>query len=311
MNSSLYANLQITVLGLKAEGQAFEDLFGSILIRRDPQFRKVQAYGNIGDRKNDGFNPNSGIYYQIFAPSDIAKSRTVAAAVSKLEEDFRGLYEHWDKSTSINEFKFVINDKQKGCPPQVEQKMGDLRKEFPNIRFSSFTLDDLIIEFNKLNIDQKQEIVGFIPNQSYLATTTISAVVKTIEHIKSNLDAVPQSKEDFNQEEFNKKIEFNYLGVEIADLMRNAESQTYLLEDFFNRNQDKNLKNVIRDYYSYLYLADKEEFNGINKFSAPIIFFKILNSSAYDKSQDAQNAALILMSLFFISCDIYEKPSQS
>ena len=70
------------------KGQAFEDFFVSIMTKANPEFQAVKAYGNIGDRKNDGFVRSTGTYYQVFAPEDITKTKTIADAVKKLETDF-------------------------------------------------------------------------------------------------------------------------------------------------------------------------------------------------------------------------------
>lgn len=36
----------------------------------------------------------TGTYYQVFAPEDITKDKTIYDAAKKLEQDFRGLYEN-------------------------------------------------------------------------------------------------------------------------------------------------------------------------------------------------------------------------
>ena len=40
---------------LKADGQAFEDIFTAIMNYAEPDFQQINPWGNIGDRKNDGY----------------------------------------------------------------------------------------------------------------------------------------------------------------------------------------------------------------------------------------------------------------
>ena len=45
----------------KADGQVFEDIFTSIMNYSEPTFRSIKPWGNIGDRKNDGYIHNISI----------------------------------------------------------------------------------------------------------------------------------------------------------------------------------------------------------------------------------------------------------
>jgi hypothetical protein len=74
---------------LASDGQAYEDLFVAIMQKACKEFRPVKPQGTLGDRKNDGYDPTTGHYYQVFAPEDASKS--TAAAVAKLKADFAGL----------------------------------------------------------------------------------------------------------------------------------------------------------------------------------------------------------------------------
>nr|CBX27246.1 hypothetical protein N47_A12750 [uncultured Desulfobacterium sp.] len=40
---------------LKADGQAFEDIFTAIMNYAEAGFQSIKPWGNIGDRKNDGY----------------------------------------------------------------------------------------------------------------------------------------------------------------------------------------------------------------------------------------------------------------
>ncbi|EAM4782516.1 hypothetical protein C8470_23630, partial [Salmonella enterica] len=54
----------------ESDGVRFEDLFSKIMYYKSPDFQQVKPYGNIGDRKNDGFIKGQGVYYQVYAPED-------------------------------------------------------------------------------------------------------------------------------------------------------------------------------------------------------------------------------------------------
>lgn len=77
----------------ESNGSAFEDLFCDVMRASNKEFRKVKPQGRIGDRKNDGFIPSAGKYYQVYSPQ--SPFGNPASPVSKLEEDLNGLIEYW------------------------------------------------------------------------------------------------------------------------------------------------------------------------------------------------------------------------
>ena len=52
----------------KADGQKFEDLFTDIIKYAEPGFQQIKPYGNVGDKKNDGYIKSKGIYFQVYGP---------------------------------------------------------------------------------------------------------------------------------------------------------------------------------------------------------------------------------------------------
>ncbi|MEA3324338.1 MAG: hypothetical protein U9Q37_04270, partial [Euryarchaeota archaeon] len=77
---------------LKADGQIFEDIFSAIMNYAETDFQQIKPWGNIGDRKNDGYIKTKGIFYQVYAPEDIRKSYT--NVISKLKDDFEALFKN-------------------------------------------------------------------------------------------------------------------------------------------------------------------------------------------------------------------------
>jgi hypothetical protein len=311
MSQKYYSEMRFSLTALKSDGQAYEDLFNAVMMLSKKGFRKIKAYGNIGDRKNDGFFPDLGIYYQVFAPENINKARTITDAVGKLEEDFTKLKEHWDEDTPIQKFFYVINDKQKGSPAPVEQKIALLKKLHPDIKFGTFTMDDLLKEFMSLELELQESIIGFIPAPNKLQTISVSALSQTIEHL-INLEGVnDKGPEDFDLEEFNDKIKFNFLDNRIAEILEKAETQTYILDEYFSRNQNKKTGEYIRNSLNYIYETEKEKYGNVVTFSnSAIIFYNVLDVCANEKGLEAINSSLVLMSFFFTSCDIFEKPAK-
>jgi hypothetical protein len=308
MDANYIGELLIKAEGLKADGQAYEDLFTNVQKLKNSSFKKIKPYGRYGDRKNDGFIVDSGTYFQVFAPENIKNSRTIVKAVEKLEEDFNGLYSHWGQTSTILHFKYVVNDKQKGCPAPVEQKLIELKVKFPLIEFTSYTLDDLILDFNSLTLNQKYSVVGYIPSFDNLTTISIPAISDTIEHLKNIASDFKEVTETLDQEELHSKIKFNNLGESIKELIEKAETQSYLIEDYFSSNQNKQLKTLVRDNLNYIYQKEKRNNGEFDLLTGAASFFAILNKISSDRSKESMNSSLVLMSYFFISCDIYEKP---
>lgn len=137
------AKVMFKVKILQFKGQTFEDFFVSIMTKANTDFQAVKAYGNIGDRKNDGFIRTTGTYYQVFSPEDITKNKTIDEAVKKLEDDFNGLYKNWDDTCEIKQYYFVINDRYQGLPPPIIQKAEELNKTYADIEIKTFTAKDL------------------------------------------------------------------------------------------------------------------------------------------------------------------------
>jgi hypothetical protein len=304
-----FARLIFNVQTLKADGKSYEDIFTSVQMLLDITFRKIKPYGNVGDKKNDGFLPKTGNYFQVYAPENPENPRTIKNAISKLVNDFSGLYKSWNDTIPIQKFHFVINDKQRGCPPDLELKIGDLRNLYPSIEFATYTLDNLLDDFCKLSQEDMEKIVGVIPNFGEYETASIPEFQKIIDHL------LIQTKDDNTNEdesliklEFEEKILFNKLTSDIAEMLRMAEIQSYILDDYFSNNEDKYLKTKLRNILSQMYISEKVQFEQINELNSSLIFFKLLDYITQNKSTESLNASLILMAFYFDACDIFEIP---
>lgn len=74
MNASqkAYLRMRFKLLIYQRNGNSFERFFSDIMTQTYSGFRVVKPQSPIGDRKNDGFIEEEGIYYQVYAPEEPA-----------------------------------------------------------------------------------------------------------------------------------------------------------------------------------------------------------------------------------------------
>lgn len=146
----------------ESDAQAYEDLFVRVMGYAEPNFRPVKSHGNIGDRKNDGFDSTTGTYYQVYAPEDIR--RTPGNALKKLREDFSGLKAFWDGLYPVRRFLYVINDKYNGVSPELEAELADMRVRYNLAEAKPFLARNLESTVFSLPPDEIIMIVGHVPS---------------------------------------------------------------------------------------------------------------------------------------------------
>ena len=159
----------------------FQSFFEEVMQKAYPTFQKIRPYGNKGDRGNDGYRPDKGIYYQIYSP--INPNEKEAEAAHKFKNDFEKLKENWDQIAEIKEVNFVFNDKGFGISIELERSASDLKTENKNIEFKIFTSHHLEQVFCNLTSDQISSL-GFDVD----LRNTLRIAHKYIDKLESELD---------------------------------------------------------------------------------------------------------------------------
>lgn len=293
-------------------GNEFQSLFWDIMSCAYSDFQKVKPHGNRGDSKNDGYHTSNGTYYQVYAPAELRINE--AKAISKLKQDFEGLKVFWDSHLKINKFCYVLNDKYKGISPNLNTCLLDLAKENPDIEFKFFLAKELEDEFMSLSEDNMTAIIGLIPAPEKIETIDFSILTEIINYIlekqkPSNLH------ENLNSTEFIEKIKFNNLNTNISNLLRVANFQAGALDEFFSLNSNYT-KKELRDIFVEYYEEGKEKIEDCD-IKNDLVFSHILDKtctelieSRPDQAKYIQDAALVLISYYFESCDIFEIPPE-
>lgn len=289
---------------LTYNGQQFEDFFVSIMTKSNPSFYPVKAYGNIGDEKNDGFDRTTGTYYQIFAPEDLHKNKTIYDAVEKLKTDFKGLYEHWNDDVPIKNFYFVTNDKNKGLPAPIHKAIIELDNEYHDISINPFIAKDLESIFDFLDWDSKLDIIGFIPDE-ILPVVEIDALNETVSHLMK-VELSRTTPDSFIVPDFDEKIVFNGLSDIVRNNLVTGSYQYNILVHFFNANPG--VREILQKKFHALYLQAKSDIPDDQEHSADHRFYYILEKACHKNTIPIQSSVFVLMAYYFSSCDIFEEP---
>jgi len=281
----------------RADGQIFEELFSAIMNYAEADFQQIKPWGNIGDRKNDGYIKTKGIFYQVYAPEDIRKS--YPSVVSKLKEDFDGLKAQW---FPVNEFYFVVNDKYKGVNADCDKIIQEIKRSH-NLNDAGFlTAKDLENILFELEDDQIYLITGHIPDPANIKQLDFSILNEVIGYIMQ-LPLNDGDKPKNVLPNWNEKIKLNVLSESVSQLLINGCFQSHSLEEYLKNNSDF-LADSLRDKMNEIYLQEKENKSGDE------LFWAIVNSTSPKAEHMYQTSVIVIMSKYFETCDIFEEPVQ-
>jgi tetratricopeptide (TPR) repeat protein len=176
-----YLRLQFWNKVYQKNATEFQSFFEKIMLLAFPGFHKIRPYGNKGDGGNDGYKPDEGVYYQVYAPRKPDEKE--AQAAKKLKEDFNTLKKNWDKISTIKTYYFVFNDKGGGVSIEIESALSELKQDNPTIIFKEFLTKDLEDIFFGLT-DQQILSVGFDID----STKTLKLVREILGKLEVELD---------------------------------------------------------------------------------------------------------------------------
>jgi len=300
----------------EAKGVEYQHLFEKVMQYRYPDFIPIKPYGNIGDRKNDGYIPITGTYFQVYAPENPESSRSETKAAAKVAEDFEGLRANW---SPIKAFHFVFNDSYRGSPPPVEDALATIRADH-KIEASVFLAKDLEREALDLEEDQLSDVINTpIPEVGPLPNVDFQCLREVINHVlRTKPLASPTS--GLQAPDFDEKIEFNGLTRQVGSLLTAASYQNEAVVDYFSKNSTF-ARQQVRDQLAGMYIESKVRLNGVadslGAGAGDLVFFDLLQriipesdgTASHAQRVAAQEAAIVVMAFYFEACDIFEDPN--
>lgn len=301
---SYIQNLRFKLRVYQSDGQAYEDFFSQIMLKRYPDFRQVKPQGVWGDRKNDGFIPSTGTYHQVFAPEDVYKGDTYGG--NKLETDFYGLLKNWNQAGQVRRFFYTLNDKFKGAGPIVEQTLDALRLKHAPMGISTFLAKQLSDEFMQLSEAEQNEILGGMTPEIDGELLDASAISEVVNYLLKSASAV--SYLGYTPDpDFVAKIKFNRLSENPVGTLRHFNVEANAILPPYFKYKPKNEKQQLAQIFSQMYQKGRQLFRDDPQ-ADDLTFVYILEHCTPSQNKFHQHAAFVLMSYFFETCDIFETP---
>ena len=267
----------------------------------DSEFTTIKTQGNLGDRKNDGYIPSKGIYYQVYAPEKIDAKE----AMEKIENDLDGLMSYWDDLCKINEYNFVMNDKYKGAYPTINAKVLEMGKKY-NITTKLLLASQLESIFFQLKDEDIIEILGNIISvpMCNLSFLSLNDVIEGIMKLSFN-----SNESLITPAEMDEKIRFNNLNKEVSNILNQHSIYTGQLEEYFlNKGEFERAK--VQQVLIGIYEESKKYIKDDVEDSSSIRFFYIVDKIIPENPNiSIMNAIYILMSYYFEACDIFLNPN--
>lgn len=283
------------------EGYEFQNFFTKIMNKYDSEFTTIKTQGNLGDRKNDGYIPSKGIYYQVYAPEKIDAKE----AMEKIENDLDGLMNYWNDLCPVKEYNFVMNDKYKGAYPTINAKILEVGKKY-SISTKLLLASQLENIFFQLKDEDIAEILGNIIDvpMENLSFSSLNDVVEGIMKLPFKMNDTLVSPAEMDE-----KIKFNNLNEEVSNILNQHSIYIGQLEEYFSNKGDFEREKVQRALIG-VYENSKKDIGEEIVDQNSLRFFYIVDAITPENPNiSIMNAIYILMSYYFEACDIFVNPN--
>ncbi len=287
--------IKFRLAALERSGEAYQELFASIMERRDAGFQRVRPWGNQGDRKNDGWSPGQRTLFQSYAP----RTMTAAKLLAKLQEDYDGAKDYWQEF--FDTWVFVHNDPD-GLGPEAAFLIESLNAE-ADFHCTAWGVNELREQFSLLHDSDKSAILGpeltaadFLSVDAEILRPLLENLGMMIPDPTATVEPVPVTKLNANDLSTD-QIEFLRVGSIRAPIVDNYMNNAYLLPS----HKDA-IAEAVR--LRYVQLRDNEQF------SSQRIFDELLAWVCGGVSETSvMSNALAILAFFFERCDIFENPA--
>jgi hypothetical protein len=294
--STYFYELAFKEAFIEKRGEEFQDFFATIMEKRYPaDFIRVRPWGNVGDRKNDGYLSSKRYLFQCYAPTEMNARECIA----KIDEDFSECLVHWEQYFST--WIFVHNDRT-GLGPDVVKKLLQLGTEHTPLKVAQWGRESLFNEVMALDESQLASLLGPAPSTRSMMDLGLQDLTPVLDHIQ-RLPAIPDP--DLRPVPAD-KLSRNMLSDAVGGLLRAGMSRADLVRKYFAFNPE------LRDQLSESFKQKYFSLRSYQKQSPDEIFADLQRFAAGDliATPMTQNAVLATLAFFFEECDIFDRGTE-
>lgn len=288
-----FYELNFRVAFIEKKADEFQGFFSSIMEKRYPaDFIRVRPWGNVGDRKNDGYLMSKRMLFQSYAPNELKP----AACVAKIDEDFTGALPYWKQYFDV--WIFVHNSRD-GLGPDVTEKLLNLGNVHAPIIVTQWGFEELRQEAMALSELHLASLLGPAPSRQGMIALGLDDLVPVLDHIAR---LPPAADPDLRPVPAD-KLQRNLLSDAVGALLRAGMSRADLVRKYFK------LKPTLQDQLAETFRTKYQELRATG--ASPDDMFAALQRFAGGElvpSPSLQNAVLASLAFFFEECDIFERP---
>jgi len=281
---------------LESNGDGFQRLFEKLMSKVHPNdFMACRPWGNVGDRKNDGYLPSARVLFQSYAPNELSATE----AIKKINEDFEGAKEHWAKY--FDEWTFVHNAPDGRLSPQIIEALARIGQENPKIKIGHCGYEEMLKKFRQLNLLDLESWFGLAPTMEANVNLGYGDLVAVLTHI--NVTPIPTTSEV--KDVSRGKIEANLLSQAVADFLKIGMQKSPLVAQFFNNWKNPSYGEQIASAFKSEYMALREATPRLH----PDEIFGRLEAWAGGMANTTPThkvAVLAVMAYLFDKCEIFE-----
>lgn len=291
-----FYELQYELRFRSAHGEAFQDFFSDAMELRYPaDFQRVRPWGNLGDRKNDGYLKSERKLFQVYGPKGIEIAKTLA----KINEDFLEAKPYW--TAYFDNWIFVHNDPD-GIAADVLHLLQELETTHSPIKTGQWgkaELRDVVFALTEPNVMKLLGAPVSLRDVQNVAVTDLQPILARI----AKQSALPEAEIRPVPAD---KLAANLLSDSVAMLLRAGMGKSDLVKRCFEQNADPMLGDRVAATFREKYDSLKAEHNEPDVIFQELMVFT--TGSTFGGTADHQAASLAVLAYLFESCDIFERP---
>jgi hypothetical protein len=281
---------------LETKGDGFQRLFEKLMAKaHSNDFMACRPWGNVGDRKNDGYLPSARILYQSYAPNELS----AAEAIKKINEDFEGAKEHWEQY--FDEWTFVHNAPDGRLGPHIIETLAKLGQDNPQIRVGHCGYEEMLAKFRQLSLQDLESWFG----PSLTMEANVNLGYSDLMAVLTHISVTPVPTTSVVKDVSRGKIEANLLSQAVADFLKIGMQKSPLVAQFFNSWKNPTYGEQIAQTFRREYIALRDSIPLLH----PDEIFGRLEAWAGGSANTTPThkaAVLAVMAYLFDKCEIFE-----